>query len=112
MSDAALRWECPFPDCDWEWDPDDNLVADNIIADHDAEMHYEKQHAGKVRIQVTIEWEELLGSREPADVREMAMERFEDSRGEVAYARSEILEEASDHSKLERRGPLRGDDGE
>lgn len=95
--------ECPFPDCDWSYEsrfPDS--YSGELSADFRAEQHYEREHAGRVRIQVTLETEQQLGGRDPKEVREHFLERYEESTHiDVAYVRTEVLEEPSDHRKLE-----------
>lgn len=93
--------ECPFPDCDWFDMYDPGLEDDERGSEHRATMHYEKEHAGRVRLLVTIEVEQLLGARSPSDARVHAMERFDRRGHDVAFVRSEVIEEADDHSKLE-----------
>ncbi|PGF14417.1 hypothetical protein CP556_21385, partial [Natrinema sp. CBA1119] len=94
--------ECPFPDCEWayEYAPD---YDGRLEADFRSEMHYEREHAGEVRIKVTLETAQLLGDRNPMAVAEHAHERFADKTTagyEVAYACAEVTEEADDHSVL------------
>jgi hypothetical protein len=91
---------CPFEGCEWEhnYNPDSPWGRED--AESHAELHYERDHAGKVRIQVTLEREQLLGERDPEDIRERVMNDFEEkSSYDVAFVRTEVLEEADDHSR-------------
>lgn len=89
--------ECPFSDCDWATEYDADCDASEISAENSAELHYEREHAGRVRIQVTIEKEQILGPREPKDIREREIERWEERGHDVAHVRTEVLEEADLH---------------
>jgi len=65
--------------------------------EHDAEMHYEREHAGKVRIKVTLEREQLLGTRDPQDIADAYFEKMQDKEllgWDVAYSSVEVLEES------------------
>jgi len=95
---------CPFPDCEWTYEYDGDDYGSRLSADHRAQMHYEREHAGQVEIQVTLERTQLLGGRDPEAIRE----RYHDedwSGWAVAHVRTEVLEEADDH------GVLEGEDG-
>lgn len=100
--DGVEVMRCPFDGCSWhrEFDPDDEFSKE--MADHDSEMHYEREHAGRIRVQVTLEREYLIGNRETEDVRISELERFEKDGYEVAHVRSEVLKEADDHPDKER----------
>lgn len=95
--------ECPFPDCDWEYEyrPD---YSGETSADYQSELHYEREHAGRVRIQVTLEAEQLLGGRDPDDIRESYLERDDYRPFEVAHVATEVFEPADDHSDLQTKG--------
>jgi len=93
--------ECPFPDCNWSYEWGGTFHGDEITADHKYQRHYGKEHAGRVLIQVTLESEQQLGPRDPKDIRENFLERWEEKPGmDVAHVRTEVLEEADDHSAL------------
>jgi hypothetical protein len=79
---------CPFPDCNRQ-----------LRTEHDSAMHYEREHAGRVRVLVTIEHEQLLGDRDPQDVADAMHDRYADD-FEVAWTRAEVVEPADDHSQL------------
>lgn len=98
--------ECPFPDCEWTYEYADDYDG-RLDADFRSEMHYEREHAGEVRIKVTLETTQRLEDQDPAAVAERAHERFaERDTGpyEVAYACAEVTEEPNDHSVLEEVG--------
>jgi hypothetical protein len=86
---------CPFEDCDWTTD----LHTENgrVIDDSACIIHYEREHAGRVRLQITIEKEVNIGSRDLEDIREHELARWESDGHDVAHVRSEVLEEADDH---------------
>jgi len=93
---------CPFEDCDWSYEYGAESYSTERDADYHAERHYEKEHAGRIRIQVTLETEELLGEREPREIRERAIDRFEEtSRYDVAFVRTEVLEQSDDHPEID-----------
>lgn len=91
---------CPFPECDWSHDYDPDEFHDELTADHRAEMHYEREHAGKVEVQVTLEKTEQLGGRDPEAIRERVFDRPWMGY-DVAHVRTKVLDEADDHSVLE-----------
>jgi hypothetical protein len=94
---------CPFEGCDWEYESHFDGYSSDLDADFKAEQHYEREHAGKIRIQVTLESEQMLGDRDPKKVRENALERFESKVGyDVAHVRTEVLEESDDHARIDR----------
>jgi hypothetical protein len=93
---------CPFTDCEWSYEYDPDSYTSELDADFRAERHYEKAHAGRVRIQVVLEKEQLQGDREPKQIRERMIERFEEQGHDVAYVRTEVLEEPDDHSRIEK----------
>lgn len=95
--------ECPFPGCEWSFDPDEGLYGDEHTADYRAEMHYEREHAGEIEIQVTLTRRQLLGPRDPQDIRERYLD---DDFGswEVSHVRTRVLEDADDHSALDDGG--------
>lgn len=94
---------CPFKGCDWSYESRHDGYSAELDADFKAEHHYEREHAGRVRIQVTLESEQRLGPRDPQDIRENVIERFEDTTSyDVAHARTEVLEEADDHDRINR----------
>jgi hypothetical protein len=92
---------CPFPECDWEYDPAFR-EPDTLDAEFAAEEHYEREHAGKIQIQITLETQRLIGERTPKEIREQFLERYEEKTyADVAHIRTEILEEPTDHEQLE-----------
>lgn len=94
---------CPFDGCDWSYEYRRDSYTAELDADFKAEHHYERAHAGRVRIQVTLETEQRLGPRDPKQVRKQAIERFEDTTSyDVAHARTEVLEAADDHDRINR----------
>jgi len=72
------------------------------MRDAQAEQHYEREHAGKARVQVVLEKEVLIGDREPHDLTDQALEQLDDRvcGYDVAFSRAEVLDEADDHSKV------------
>ena len=92
--------ECPFPGCEWSYDRDGDGYTDVLEADRRAHRHYEREHAGEVRIQVTLEKTQRLGDRDPAAIRERLLEGLSVPGYDVAHARTEVLEPADDHSVL------------
>lgn len=91
---------CSFEGCEWSYESRYDGYSARLDADFKVEQHYEREHAGRVRIQVALENEQQLGDRDPEDIRERVMERFESEPGyEVAHVRTEVLEEADDHSR-------------
>lgn len=103
MSAFKQTRECPFPDCDWsfEYDPDD--WPDGYDADHRSEMHYEKEHAGHVEIQVTLERTQRIGSRNLDDIREYYFDEEQFPGWDIAYTRTKVLDEADDHDAVSTR---------
>lgn len=95
-ADTATR-ECPFEDCEWsiEYDPDD--CYGEYDADYKSERHYEREHAGRVEIQVTLEREQMLGDRDPDDIRERVLAEEDFGAWAVAHVRTRVLEEPDDH---------------
>lgn len=94
--------ECPFPDCDWDYRYDPEQYYDELDKDFAAEQHYEREHAGRVRIQVTLEKEQMLCERDPREIRERLSEEMEGVKGfSLAYVRTEVLEDADDHSRVQ-----------
>lgn len=79
--------------------------TDAMAAEHQAEMHYEREHAGRVRVQMTWEMEHLLGELSAQEHRERLVERYGDERKfggyELAHVRTEVIEEADDHGLLQ-----------
>lgn len=99
MTDTVTH-ECPFPECDWTHEYT-SLGPDGYpIDDYPTARHYEREHGGRIRLQVVVEKTQVLGSRSPREVRKQAFERWDDTHHEVAYIRSEVLEEADDHDAL------------
>lgn len=100
MAETVAVRECPFPECDWskEYDPDN--YAEEVDADWSAEMHYEKEHGGRVRIQVTLETEEILGGRDHKDIRERILDEEDFPGYSIAFVATEVVEEADDHSVI------------
>lgn len=101
---------CPFEGCEWSYESRRDDYTAGLDADFKAEQHYEREHAGRVRIQVALEQEQMLGDRDPEEIRERVMDRFESEPGyEVAYVRTEVLDEADDHDRIENREVPRED---
>lgn len=99
-SETTVR-ECQFPGCEWSKEHGDSY-SEELSRDFDAERHYEREHGGRIRIQVTLEAEQILGGRDPKDVRKQWMEDYDDSHHiDVAYVRTEVLEESDNHAVLE-----------
>ena len=101
MTEQANVKTCPFPECEWSkaYDPDGDL--EEMYAEHFAELHYEREHAGKVKVQLTIEKEVQIGPRTPKDVREHYLDDFEPSPGwDIAHVRTEVVREADNHEVL------------
>lgn len=96
---------CPFEDCDWsqEFKCDEH---GRLLQGGKTEQHYEREHAGKARVQVVLEKEVLIGDRDSHDLTDAALDQLEDKvRGyEVAYSRAKVLDEADDHSKVNNHG--------
>jgi hypothetical protein len=98
---TVLR-ECPFEGCDWavEFNPDN--YHDELDADHRSEQHYEREHAGRVRVRVVLEYERLLGARTPQEVSDAAHEKWADKQpGALAFTYAEEIEPADDHERIE-----------
>lgn len=94
--------ECPFPECDWSREYDPNDEYGRAMTEASAEHHYEREHAGRVRVQVTLEKEQLLGGRATEDIRKRLSDEMDGVKGySLAYVRTEVLEEPDDHSKAE-----------
>lgn len=91
---------CPFPDCGWSHEYDPESYTSTLDADFAAERHYEREHAGRVRVQVVVEFERMLGGLSPREIREDLLEQWEEEHHPVAYVRTEVLEEADDHAPL------------
>ena len=91
--------ECPFPECDWTYRYHSSDYSSSTQADYQSDMHYEKEHAGRVEIQVTLEKTQLIGAREVDDIREQQFER-EFLGWEIAHVRTNVKQEADDHSVL------------
>lgn len=99
MTENVTR-ECPFEDCDWSYENDRDYDGE-LSADHKATMHYEREHAGEIEIQVTLTRKQLLGPRDPKDIRERFLDE-DFGAWEISHVRTEVLEEADDHSKTQR----------
>ncbi len=93
---------CPFADCDWSQEYKDDEHGRHL-RDAKAEQHYEREHAGKARVQVVLEKEVLIGDRDPHDITDQALENIDDHVNgyEVAWSRAEVLEESDDHSEVD-----------
>jgi len=104
MLEANAKRECPFPGCDWSDAYDAEDYADQIASEEAAELHYERKHGGKVRIQLTFELENCLGDRDPKEIRERYLDEFEDEYHfggfQLAHVATEITEEPDDHAVL------------
>jgi hypothetical protein len=100
-SDTGLQHQtretvgCPFEDCDWTTE----LPTENgrVIDDSECIIHYEREHAGRVRLQITIEKELLIGDRDLETIRESELKRWEEDGHDVAHVRSEVLQETDEH---------------
>lgn len=97
MSDRVTH-KCPFPDCDWQTDYYTNENGDPVDA-YPSVRHYEQEHAGTVKIQVTLEFEQCIGTRDTTDIRNNFFERWSDKGHDVAHVRTEVIDEADDHSQ-------------
>lgn len=100
--------ECPFPGCDWsdQYDPGD--YADELASEEMAESHYERKHAGRARVRVTLERTVMIGDESLGKIadrhHDKVVEEVDDEAlygWEVSYAVAEEVEPASDHSVLE-----------
>lgn len=94
-----VPFDCPIDGCDYTTASDGAYERDRLAHEHDAEMHYEREHAGRVRIKVVLETEQLLGGRDPMDVADHHFDRMsEDDRTpfgyDVAYTVAEVIEES------------------
>lgn len=101
-TDEGVR-DCPFPDCGWTYEVGEKPSYEDVLqADERSERHYDREHAGRIQIQITLETEQQLGGRTPEEVREYYHDEWKDRVGglELAHVRTEILEEPSDHSQL------------
>jgi hypothetical protein len=91
--------ECPFDGCDWEreYDPDD--YYDELMSDSYAQRHYEDEHAGRVRVRIVLEAEQLLGDRTAQEVSDAFHESWEekDLPADLMYTYAEVVEEADEH---------------
>jgi hypothetical protein len=96
--------ECPFPDCEWTDDYDPDSEGSVITSEFEAEHHYEREHAGRVEIQVTLERTQLLGTRETKDIRKRYLDETDFTGWDVASVRTRVLKEADDHSVLAENG--------
>lgn len=95
---ATIPFDCPIEGCDYSTASEGAYERDRLAHEHDAEMHYEREHAGRVRIKVVLETEQLLGERDPMDVADYFHDRFTDSDRphgfDVAYTVAEVIEES------------------
>jgi len=93
---------CPFEDCDWSQEYIDDEHGRHL-KEANAEQHYQEEHAGKARVQVVVEKEALVGDRDAHDLADAAYDELEDDVPgyEVAYSRTEIIDEPSDHSEVD-----------
>ena len=103
---SNLPKTCPFDGCDWTpklTGPTDFQTHADRERWHEqrATEHYERQHAGRVRVRAVLERDVLLGPRDPHDAADAALERLrerEDILGfDVAYTVAEVVEEPDDH---------------
>lgn len=98
---------CPFADCDWSHEYYPSNYSSDFEAGLEAEMHYEAEHAGTVRVKVTLECDQLLGARDVSEVSDSAHTRWERILEEefqawdLAYVGAEVVEEPDDHGKVE-----------
>jgi len=106
-ADATNRFEnveevdCPFEACDWSQEYI-NDEEGRMMKGAKAEQHYNREHAGEARVKVVLEKTVNIGDREPHDLSDSAHDELagEVPGYEVAYAVTEVVEEASDHSKV------------
>lgn len=94
-----LPLTCPFDDCDWSSQPMGDGAR--ISHDHAARSHYEREHAGRVKIRVTLEREQLLGDRDPVEIADRAHDYMAEGDAppgwDVAYTSAEVLDAADPH---------------
>lgn len=98
----TVRKECPFPDCDWSIEKELTFWADRQSLEYKAERHYEREHAGRVKVQITIESEFLHMGRDVEELRERHLDDPPvDDPWEVAHVRTEVTEEPDEHPNPE-----------
>jgi hypothetical protein len=101
MAENTNTRECPFPDCDWTYEYEEDFNGE-LTADHRATMHYKREHAGKVQVQITLETERLLGDRDPSDIRERYLDEYDPGAAfDVVHVRTKVLDESDDHSQID-----------
>lgn len=94
--------ECPFDGCGWEVTVDKLYPEDDMAendAEHQAEMHFEREHCGEAKVRVVLEKKVML---HPGNDVQSMVDRYHDRvadeeelRGfEVAFAFGEELERA------------------
>lgn len=94
--------ECGFPGCGWSIEREVREPVDETVLDNKSLMHYEREHAGKVRVSVTLEMEQLHAGRDMEAVRGRILDNPpEVAPYEVSHVRTEVLEEPSDHSDVD-----------
>lgn len=89
--------ECPY--CEWSIDTDDLLFDDPHVLDHRADLHYEREHCGEVRVTVTVDRTlPLHPGQSTEQLRSHMLDLVEgELRGfEVAYASTEITDEPAE----------------
>lgn len=111
QSASAVK-RCPFDGCDWSKEYDPNSYDSGLDADFAAEMHYEREHAGRVRIRVTLEVEQLLGSRDPEEIGSRALDRWQEKTSWTPiHTQVKVVEDADDHPPSDAE-PLVADGGQ
>lgn len=98
----TIEKECPFPDCDWSYSREATFEGDAVSAEYRAEEHYERAHAGLVKVKLTFEAKRLHGDRDMGELRKSIFENPPELPGyELSYVGTEVIEEPDDHSVLE-----------
>ena len=104
-SDDETVVTCPFDGCDWSrrLAYPDSPDAD-MMAEHKAITHYEREHAGRCRIRVVLESEQLLRHGTLEERIDRAHDRWADKDlglgWDVAYVLGEVIEPADDHDNM------------
>lgn len=99
MNDTGVaRRECPYNGCGWhievekDW-PEDEIARED--ADHQAEMHFEREHGGRAKVRVVLEKEVFAHpGRELQDILDETHDEIEDKAPagwDVAFAYGEFL---------------------
>lgn len=94
---------CPFPDCGWSYEYEPNLV-DELSLDYKRERHYEREHAGRVKIHVKLETTQLLGDRDLQDISDRYHDKMADKLPpsmDLSWTAAEEIEPADNHEVLQ-----------